>query len=83
MAAKTTKVCLEHLNVPYTKWTLLEQCLIADSPKERRQEKKKSSNKKKKEKGKLKCRNSAGFVMLWVLNKKRNKLKQLKGCKTI
>ena len=29
-------------------------------------------------KGKLKCRNGAGLVMLQVLNKVRNKLKQLK-----
>ena len=61
---------------------LLEQCLIVSSPKKRIQEKKKTNKNNIHSKEKLKCRNSAGLVMLQVLNKVRNKLKQLKRSKT-
>ena len=53
--------------------------LIADLPKKRRQEKIKNCYKNNVlSKGKLKCRNSAGLLMLQVVNKVRNKLKRPK-----
>ena len=58
---------------------LLEQCLIAGTPKKKWHERKKNYNKNNVlSKVKLKCRNGAGLVMIQVLNKVRNKLKQLK-----
>ena len=72
MAAKTAKECLEHLNVPYAKWivgTKLNSWLIQ---KEKTGKERNCNKNNVLSKGKLKCRNSAGLVVLQVLNKMRN-----------
>ena len=68
-----------------TKWMflmqsgLLEQSLSSWLTRKGKTGKEKNCNKNNvPSKGKLKCRNSAGLVMLHALNKVRNKLKQPK-----
>ena len=78
MAAKTAKECLVHLNVPYGK-QIVGTALNSWLTQKEKTGKEKNCNKNNVlSKGKLKCRNSAGLVMLQILNKMRNKLKQLK-----
>ena len=70
------------MKVPLFKPSLTKDCwnshLIVGLPKKRRHEKKKTNKKNVLSRGKLKCRNSAGLVLLQVLIKARNQLKRLK-----
>ena len=78
MAVKTAKECLQHLFECFLcKVECWNSHLIAGSPKKRREEKNLNKNNVR-SKGKLKCRNSAGLIMLQVPNKVKNKLNQLK-----
>ena len=64
MAVKTAKECLQHLFECFLcKVECWNSHLIAGSPKKRREEKNLNKNNVR-SKGKLKCRNSAGLIML-------------------